>query len=205
MAVADELGELLCDEERARAERLVSERRRRLWTRSRGVLRALLGRYLQRDPITLRFMRGAHGKPALIAGGSGSPVAPSFTAKVQYPSFNLSHSGQLALFAVAATGPVGVDVEVARRPINELAIAARTFGAEEARRLGRLDPVGRQQEFLRAWTGHEAALKCRGSGFGGSNERPRGLWIAELEVGVKAAGAVALERPARGLYLFDWH
>ncbi len=188
-AVADELSELLCDEERARAERLVSERDRRLWTRSRGVLRALLGLYLQRDPSALRFSSGPHGKPALEPAG---------------PSFNLSHSGQLALFAFTERRAVGVDVEVARRPIDELALAARVFGPEEAMRLEGLDRAARRREFLRMWTRHEAALKCRGAGIGESRSGASQLWIAELEVGHDAVGAVALERPAAGLHCWDW-
>src|SRR5271167_1851046 len=42
-AVKDELAQLLCGDERARAEGILGERQRRLWSRSRGVLRALLG------------------------------------------------------------------------------------------------------------------------------------------------------------------
>ena len=53
----------------------------------------------------------------------------------------MSHSGRLALYAFSDAGAVGVDVEVARRPIDELAIAARTLGATEAQRLEALDPA----------------------------------------------------------------
>jgi len=206
-AVSDELAALLCAGERARADRLVSERTRRLWTRSRGVLRALLGLYLQRDPSTMRFSTGPHGKPALRGGGRRSPAAASSGADLPELSFNLSHSRGLALFAFTGAGPVGIDVEVARRPIDELAIAARTFGAEETRHLEDLEPTLRRQEFLRAWTRHEAALKCRGSGIGGSGGSRASagrLWITGLDVGAAGAAAVALERPARGLRCWEW-
>jgi 4'-phosphopantetheinyl transferase len=190
-AVADELLELLDSEERDRAERMLSERDRRVWTRSRGVLRALLGRYLQSDPSTISFATGRHGKPQLDRPG---------------PSFNLSHSGQLALYAFTAAGAVGVDVEVARRPVNEVALARRTFGADEARRLEELDPDVREPEFRRLWVRHEAELKCRGSGFGGVPvSRATGEpWIAELELGPLAAAAVAVLGPARELRCWEW-
>ena len=190
--VADDLAELLCAEERARGERLLSERDGQLWMRSRGVLRALLGRYLGEDPSTLRLSTGAHGKPELTA---------------QTPSFNLAHSGGLALYAIAEAGAVGVDVEVARRQINELALAARTFGPAEARRLAELDPAGRARELLSLWVRHEAELKCRGTGFAGAGaaDATAGeLWISELEVGARAAGAVALEQAPSELQLWDW-
>lgn len=189
--VTEEMAELLCEEESARAARLLSNRDRRLWTHSRGVLRSLLGRYLHEDPGILRFSSGANGKPRLRGHGL---------------SFNLSHSGRLALYAIAENGEVGVDVEVARRAINETALAARTFGSAEAGRLAGLDPVSRQQEFLRLWVRHEARLKCRGTGIGDMAPRAsaREPWITELDVGVRAAAAVAADAPANELYLWDW-
>src|SRR5271157_84058 len=67
--VAEDLAELLSDEELTRAARIVNEHDGELWRRSRGLLRALLGRYLEREPSSLRFVLGEHGKPA-IAGDS---------------------------------------------------------------------------------------------------------------------------------------
>jgi 4'-phosphopantetheinyl transferase len=213
--LADELGELLCGEERARAQRIAGECAGKLWRRSRGLLRTLLGRYLQRPPGSLRFLAGEHGKPALVHDAERSPSArraPSTTPTGL--SFNVSHSGELALYAFSGAGAVGVDVEVARRPIDELAIAARAFGAAEARRLEGLDPTIRRREFLRAWTRHEAELKCLGVGIGGVRAGIGGAgvgigasgspWIAELPLGSNAAGAVAAERPARELRCWDW-
>jgi 4'-phosphopantetheinyl transferase len=211
-AVGEGLGELLCSEERARAERFLGERDRQLWTRSRGVLRALLGRYLRQDPSSLRFATGPHGKPALVEDARQAPAAaePS-AARSPRLSFNMSHSRQLALYAFSEAGAVGVDVEVARQPSDEVAIAARVFGAAVARRLERLDPAARQREFLRAWVRHEAELKCLGVGIGrasaggadaGTGEP--GLWVAELDVGPTAAAAVAAERPAGELRCWDW-
>jgi len=189
--VTDSVAELPCGEERARAERLLNERDGRLWMRSRGVLRALLGRYLQEDPRTLRFSTGAHGKPQLRQHGL---------------SFNLAHSDRLALYAITQTGAVGVDVEVERRPVKEVAVAERTFGPAEARRLATLDPADRAREFRRLWVRHEARLKCRGTGIAGaaSGASAGELWIAELDVGALAAAAVAADPPPRALCTWDW-
>ena len=102
---------------------------------------------------------------------------------------------------------MGVDVEVARRPIDEVAIATRTFGPAEARRLEGLQPDLREREFLRAWVRAEAELKCRGTGIGGvsADANGRESWIAELDVGPRAAAAVALEQPPHELRCFQWH
>ncbi len=181
---------LLDARERARAARIVHERNRVLWARSRGVLRALLGRCLNADPRELRFELGRHGKPAL-QGGMGHALDLRF---------NLSHSGELALVAVTAGREVGVDVEVARDPprgaVDGLAIAARVLGPEQLRRLQGLGEEERTAEFLRAWTLREATAKCLGTGLAAmpvADERaPVGLWTAALDVGLGAAAAVAV-------------
>jgi 4'-phosphopantetheinyl transferase len=189
--VSDDLGGLLCAEERARAEGILRARTR--WMRSRGVLRALLGRYLEEDPRALRFTTGAHGKPALT-----TPSSPL--------SFNLSPSGGLGLYAFTRAGEVGVDVELPRRALNQLALAARAFGEGEARRLQALDQALRRRELLRAWTQHEARLKWAGSGIGadrgGAGEREP--WVGELELGEQGAGAVALDEPPGELRCWEW-
>jgi 4'-phosphopantetheinyl transferase len=192
--VDDDLSELLCSEERARAQRFVNKRDGELWGRSRGLLRALLGRYLQQDPRSLRFVAGEHGKPEL-AGNAAAELA-----------FNMSHSGQLSLYGFSRAGAVGVDVEVARRPIDEVAIAERILGASEGARLQALDPATRRREFLRVWTRHEAELKCLGVGIGGADGVTKGSrpWVAELELSPEAAAAVAAERAARELHCWDW-
>jgi 4'-phosphopantetheinyl transferase len=198
-AVAQELGELLCEEERARAGRIVNPLDGQLWSHSRGLLRALLGRYLQREPRSLCFAAGAHGKPALVCDADEASRSPELT-------FNLSHSGRMALYAFSAAGAVGVDVQLSRRPVDEIAIAARALGAAEARRLQALAPDARRQEFLRAWTRHEAELKCLGVGIGGADDALAGrkVWSVQLDVGPNAAAAVASERSAREVRCWDW-
>jgi 4'-phosphopantetheinyl transferase len=220
-AMSDDLGRLLCRAERARADRILRERHRQLWTRARGVLRALLGRYLQIDPRELRLATGEGGKPALLGEARAASAAASQSVSAGSPHlfFNLSHSEQIALYAFTHRAAVGVDVEVARRPIgrvarrsiDEVAIAARAFGSAEARRLQALEPAARSREFLRAWVRHEAELKRRGTGIGGSSasdstpdSNGERVWAAQLDMGAGAAAAVALDRPPRELCCWDW-
>jgi 4'-phosphopantetheinyl transferase len=205
--VSGEVTELLSGDERARAERMLNAGKAQRWSRARGVLRELLGRYLDRDPGTLCFRTGAHGKPAL-AGRRAGHNAASDAASPEHPrlSFNMSHSGQLALYAFAGSGAVGVDVEVARPTGSEVAIADRLFGLAEALRFQAMDPGTREREFLRMWTRHEAVVKCRGISIEAKAMRScRGEpWIAELEVGASSAAAVALsDRPHR-LSCWGW-
>jgi 4'-phosphopantetheinyl transferase len=202
-ALQDELCELLCSQERERAERILNSRARALWMRSRGVLRALLGRYLQQEARALRFAAGPHGKPALLQSTHGQAQAPGLRSPL---SFNLSHSGELALYALTTSGPLGVDVELARRPIDAVAIARRTFGEAEADRLAGLEPQAREQEFRRLWVRHEAELKRLGTGIGAARDpaqEPAG-WICELDVGAGAAAAVAVGEQPRELRCWQW-
>lgn len=209
-AVSPQLGELLCEEERERAERIMNERDGELWRRSRGLLRALLGRYLQLEPSSLRFTTGEHGKPALVHDSDEPPsqsrpaAHEPASANTNRLSFNMSHSDGLALYAFSHAGAVGVDVEVARRPIDAVAIAARMLGSEQAQRLQALDPEVRQREFLRAWVSYEAELKCLGIGIGGAPAIASELWVEAIELGTNAAAAVAAERPPHELRLWNW-
>jgi 4'-phosphopantetheinyl transferase len=208
---AHALAAALSVEERARAETIAGHERRALWTASRVLLRVLLGAYAQTPPASLRIVSRAHGKPYL------DPRA--------HPplSFNLSHSGPLALYAFARSTPLGVDVECAGRQRDHAAIAKRVLGEEPAVRLERLASPEREREFLRAWTRHEAALKLRGTGFarvrsaasGGrllSHEDanpPAGAtgstaWIAELAPAPGAAGALAVALAPEELCCWSW-
>jgi 4'-phosphopantetheinyl transferase len=204
-SVEDGLGELLCPGEHERAERFLREQDRRLWIHAHGLLRVLLGRYLKRDPSSLRFIRGAHGKPKLLEDPAGGPgEAGRDASEPRRISFNLSHSQRLALLAFTASGEIGVDVEVPRCAIDVPRLAARAFPPAQAQRLTALDPAIREREFMRAWTRHEARLKCRGTGIGGASNDGSEPWISGLEVGAPAAGAIAVERPPRELRCWTW-
>jgi 4'-phosphopantetheinyl transferase len=197
--VSDEVLTLLSAEEHARARRLAGKRVGQLWARSHGLLRTLLGLYLQLDARTLAFTIGTHGKPDLAAP-AGRPRRPVTLF------FNLSHSGTTALYAVSSTTAVGVDVELLDRPRDTIALAARVFGPIEAERLAELGKASSQREFLRLWVRHEAELKCLGVGLRGaeSAKRARRPWIGELELGACTAAAVAVEEQPRELRLWEW-
>jgi 4'-phosphopantetheinyl transferase len=187
----DEIGWIgdgaLSAEERERAARFSSERSRERWARGRAVLRHLLGGYLSRGPGAIELESGERGKPSVVTGDG--------------IEFNLTHSGGLGLFAFARENPVGVDVQLAGRVRDPLAVAEREFGGAEVERLRALDAAQLEPEFLRLWVRHEAALKCRGEGLGG-RAAPDGLALVDLDVGSGAAAAVALEREADPVYMW---
>jgi 4'-phosphopantetheinyl transferase len=197
------LAMLLAPDERERAARFAQPDDGRRWARGRGILRALLGRYLDADPAALRFVEGEHGKPALAGEGAGAVAAGGAPMEL-----NLSHSGDVALYAFARGRAVGVDVELARRPVDAVAIARRVLGAETAAALAAIENgEERDRAFLCAWSRHEAALKCRGTGIGAAAAGiapQEGLWIVELDVGLDGAAALAVDGPPCELRRFAW-
>jgi 4'-phosphopantetheinyl transferase len=118
-----------------------------------GVLRALLGAYLDRDPRRLRFCQGPQHKPALIHDVPGESIR-----------FNVAHSADLALVAVAREREVGVDVERIRAdlPIEELAY--QVFSPREIATLLSLSGEARVRAFFAGWTRKEAYVKALGTG-----------------------------------------
>lgn len=119
----------------------------------RGLLRTILGRYLQTRPSKLDFVYSPQGKPALDlkSGGAGF-------------HFNLAHTEDLALFGVTRVGPVGVDVE-SIRPVKEIGdLVARFFSQRENMSFQKVPMGGKPAAFFNFWTRKEALLKATGEG-----------------------------------------
>jgi len=142
----------LSPDEQKRAARFHFQKDREHYTAARGLLRAILSRYLKLDPADLAFGYSSYGKPYL-AGEQPDGVR-----------FNISHSHGLALLAFARGRDLGVDVEFVRPDIAEEEIAERFFSAAEVAALRAL-PASRQAEgFFNCWTRKEAYIKARGEG-----------------------------------------
>jgi 4'-phosphopantetheinyl transferase len=190
-AVGSGVFALLSHEEIVRANGIVRQRPRELWMRARGLLRALLGAYLDCDPRTLPLLTTANGKPFL-------DTTPTV-------AFNLAHSGRHALYAITNGPSVGVDIEAPRpttQRLPELALARRALGPEQAGLLEQLNAAERRREFLRLWARHEAALKCLGTGLAGAPSEHPELWVSDLRFAPHAAAAIALEDAPQELRLW---
>jgi 4'-phosphopantetheinyl transferase len=201
------VGALLSPEERRRAAAVIDATRRAHIARARGVLRLLLGHYLERDPHSLRLARGAHGKLCLAEPRERERRGRACLC------FNLAHARGLAAFAFSPSAAVGIDLETAagRHGMDEAAVAARALGAPASRRLRGLAPTARRQEFVRAWVRHEAQLKCEGVGLwrkhaGARRARAR-PWTAEIDLADLAPGfaaAVCVARATAELRCWTW-
>lgn len=118
-------------------------------------LRRVLAVYLEEEPAEIQLAEGEHGKPRLADPGARL-------------SFNLSHSGEVALVALSGEDEVGVDIELVRPK--------------------------REEVFYWRWACHEARVKCLGSGL----LRARAavplepLTVKPIDVGAGYAAAIAV-------------
>jgi 4'-phosphopantetheinyl transferase len=115
---------------------------------SRGYLRKILAGYLGINPWEICFGYGVYGKPHIVNSSLG---------------FNLSHSGDLAVYGIGFDRQIGVDIEyIKNRPYGQL--VKRFFSTNEQVYFNSL-PVEKQGlGFFRGWTIKEAYLKACGTG-----------------------------------------
>jgi 4'-phosphopantetheinyl transferase len=218
---ADEFQELkafLNEDDISRADRFHAEEDRQHYVVSRGILRAILSDYLSISPEQVRFVYGTEGKPALHDSWSHTRI-----------SFNLSHSKQFALYAVAADREVGIDVEWIQPSINFRQLAEHFFTPGEIALLRTLPHKEGLARFYATWTCKEALLKAVGMGlslsldqftvsfpddqaavalFSSSKENspidPSRWSLYRLKAPPHYAAALAVEGKLAGLTLLPW-
>ena len=159
-------------EEAERAAKFATLALRRRYLRAHAALRAIL------EGVTaapLEFALREKGKPYLAS-------APDVR-------FNLAHSREMALVAVARDVEVGVDIERVRPLPEYAAIAQRYFPPGH-------NPPTSVRDFFRHWARFEALLKAHGAGLYGAGATPPGVWsVTDLDVGPRFTAALAVEGP----------
>jgi 4'-phosphopantetheinyl transferase len=143
----------LADPELARADAFHYEVDRRRFLLRRGILRQLIGVYLKSPPGIIQFETNPYGKLSLLIG-TGDDL-----------QFNMTISGDIALYAFTRRRLVGIDVERIRADFEVEAIARRFFSANEQYAFQGLPPEQRIEGFFNGWTRKEAFLKALGKGF----------------------------------------
>ncbi|HNR31080.1 MAG TPA: 4'-phosphopantetheinyl transferase superfamily protein, partial [Candidatus Hydrogenedentes bacterium] len=149
------LYECLDTAERDRAARLHRDEQRRHFAAFRGALRHILAAYLGVRPQDVPLRADKQGKPVL-APECGPPDL----------HFSVSHSENIALYAVYGCGPVGIDVEVprARRASSLEGLIERMLSDAEQAHLAQARSADRHNLFLGLWTLKEATAKATGAG-----------------------------------------
>jgi 4'-phosphopantetheinyl transferase len=214
-AVLARLEATLSPDERARAARFRFPQHRTAFVAGRGVQRDVLARYTGLPPAALAYREGSHGKPELDGDAARLGIR-----------FNVSNSGDLALYALTLRREIGVDLEQLKPMPDGLDIARRFFSAPENEVFAALADDVRDLAFFRCWTRKEAYIKAVGEGLsmpldrfdvafapgeparilrarGNPAEAERWTMLA-LEPGPGYVGALAVEGADWHPVLFDW-
>jgi len=151
--VITKLATTLSNEELDRAERFQFQQLRESFIAARGTLRYLLAQYINLEPGQIQFEYTSAGKPFL-------------SRKLNIPdiSFNLSHSNDLALYAITKNRLVGIDIEHMRPVADFENVSATTFSAYEYSQLQSISAEQKTQAFFNCWTRKEAFIKAVGDG-----------------------------------------
>lgn len=211
----ERLQSLLSPDEQERADRFHFSIHRDRFIVARGVLRSLLGRYLNLNPQAIGFVYSEKGKPSLAPEHND----PSL-------QFNLSHSQTLALYAIARNRAVGIDVEEIRDNYPHEKIASQFFSAEEVAVLQQLPPELKPQAFFNCWTRKEAYIKATGTGLSlpldqfsvslipgepaqllqisGNPEEVKRWRLQEIRPGLGYAGAIAVSGHGWQAQFWQW-
>jgi 4'-phosphopantetheinyl transferase len=145
--------QVLSSDELTRAAKFHFSRDRQRFVAARAWLRTILAGYLRTDPRSVSFAYSKKEKPSL---------GPSFeNCDV---TFNVSHSGGIALLAFARGREIGVDVEQLNRNSDFEGISRRFFSTREQSQLAALPAEAKVEGFFRCWTRKEAYIKATGDG-----------------------------------------
>jgi 4'-phosphopantetheinyl transferase len=202
---------LLSPDEQARAQRYLVAKARRQFVEVRGLLRVLLGSYLQHNPASLAFTYSGNGKPALSEKTGGALI-----------QFNISHSQNQVLFAFCANDDIGVDIEGINPSLSYVNLAHRICTPQERTVFDRLPSWQQPQAFLKIWTRKEALVKLMGdrlyeklsilevpaqdaAGAYWVQNKDRQIWLQDLELVEGFAGAIALPTAPQNITHYDWH
>ncbi len=148
----DTLEQYLVPDEVARSKKFQFQHDQERFIISRGILRVLIGGYLEMDPKQIEFIYGPHGKPELK------------DRQQKKLHFNLSHANETTLYAITLGQAVGIDVERITDVDELFQVAGRFFSHEEKEKLGSLPSNEYQELFFTYWTRKEAYLKALGTG-----------------------------------------
>ena len=202
-------GELLSADELARADKFAFSNDRNRFVRSRSALRLILSRYVDCQAGEVEFCYNEHGKPEL------------FFPLTKDPGFNLSHTEEVAIIAIAKGRNVGVDVNTLQRAVGQnlewVPVVKRSFSIAEQSGLFALPVAEQERMFYRIWSQKEAYTKAIGEGYrygfqtftvavehGGStaliadekNPQFVGEWqLASVDIGSNLIAALACDGP----------
>lgn len=202
---------IMISDEVARADRMVTDILRNRRVAGQSILRDILSRYLGQAPHDIIFSHGERGKPSI----QGSDI-----------QFNMSHTEDIALYAITRSHPIGVDIEAIKTSKYHQGIVESNFSPQELAQYQSLPESEKLEAFFRAWTRKEAYIKAIGLGLyyplekftvdlssrgenglisiEGSTERAKNWLSTSFFVGEKFIASIAIEARIHRWLFLDW-
>lgn len=139
---------IISADEQKRANRFRFEKDRNRFIVGRGILRKIIGNYLQIKPSQVQFSYHQFGKPFLDSN----------------LKFNLSHSGNFALLAITQNWEIGIDIEQTNPHFIDNGVISLCLTEIEKAHFYALFQNAQIEFFFDCWTKKEAYLKANGFG-----------------------------------------
>ena len=132
----------------------------------------------------LRELLGDCGIDAVLRSIPGQAIC--LAAPLAHIGLSISHEPGLSVAAINLAGPVGIDLMCLCAPLPDMeALAMDYLGPAVFDAIQQHPAVGRSEIFARAWTAHEACLKCLGL--------PLVEWTPELAKSLATCRWMAIE------------
>lgn len=119
---------------------------------TKGLLRLLIGNYLNLNPAELVFAYNEFGKPFI-------------NDNLNELQFNISHSDDMAVFAFSRSGEIGADIEKVKVIDDMQGVMNICFTGYEKDWFNDINAESRVESFYKVWTIKEAFIKAIGRGF----------------------------------------
>lgn len=146
------LSTLVSPEEKRKAADYKKSDDTRRYIMRHGIVRVILGKYIQKDPEKLPIITKESGKPDLLLDGRYSDVR-----------FSLSHTDAMVCLGITRTYEIGLDIVNTNSCIPFQEIENYLFAPGERRWIEQTLPEQRPLPFFRIWSLKEALLKATGS------------------------------------------
>lgn len=150
---APDCTDILIQDEIQRGQRFVKEIDQKRFYTCYTLLRKIVARYLNINPIDIIFEKNEYGKPLILP--SQNPL------NIQ---FNISHSKHNLLFGFCLDHQIGVDIEETDRSLNVNDLAKQVFSKQDLTVFMQLSEQDKILGFFNAWTRKEAFIKAIGMG-----------------------------------------
>ena len=144
---------ILSDDERERADKLKIKDMKQQYVLTRGALRQRLGLLTNIDPQDFVFDYLQHGKPVLVKDARFANI-----------TFNVSHSYNLALIAIAQKQNIGIDIEKINHESKHDQLVTRFFSEAEQSEFQTMPETNKAKAFCACWARKEAFIKAIGDG-----------------------------------------